>query len=338
MRAHRRLLGLTPVCGAWLMNELFTAYEYTGNEDFLRELYPLFRGCAQFFCEFLVPFGEYLVTCPSTSPERMNGALGYVTYGSAHDNQIVREMFEHYLVCEKLVRADAALEKETEEKLKKLPPPAAVSKCGLVREFYFHDFDYLEDTHRHLAHLYGVYPGNSVFRQHDGELDAAVKKTLDCRSKAGDWTGWGIVWRIALYARLGDGAAVAAMLKTFLDRRNGLMLENGFGALPYENGSAFQYDCNGAFPAALLETLVRSEEGRVTLLPALPDFLRDGELKGVCLRGAFHLEKLTFSDGKVTRCDIYSEKGGALDISANGRLYHLDAEADRTYTVIGSSI
>ena len=91
----------------------------------------------------------------------------------------------------------------------------------------------------------------------------------------------------------------------------------------------------GAFPAALLETLVRSEKGRVTLLPALPDFLRDGELKGVCLRGAFRLEKLTFSDGKVTRCDIYSEKGGALDISANGRLYHLDAEADRTYTVIG---
>ena len=330
--------GLTPVCGAWLMNELFTAYEYTGNEDFLRELYPLFRGCAQFFCEFLVPFGEYLVTCPSTSPERMNGALGYVTYGSAHDNQIVREMFEHYLVCERLVRADAALEKETEEKLKKLPPPAAVSKCGLVREFYFHDFDYLEDTHRHLAHLYGVYPGNSVFRQHDGELDAAVKKTLDCRSTAGDWTGWGIVWRIALYARLGDGAAVAAMLKTFLDRRNGLMLENGFGALPYENGSAFQYDCNGAFPAALLETLVRSEEGRVTLLPALPDFLRDGELKGVCLRGAFRLEKLVFTDGKVARCDIYSEKGGRLEIAAGGRLYRLDAEADRTYTVIGSSI
>lgn len=79
-------------------------------------------------------------------------------------------------------------------------------------------------------------------------------------------------------------------------------------------------------PRRFLETLVRSEEGRVTLLPALPDFLRDGELKGVCLRGAFHLEKLTFSDGKVTRCDIYSEKGGALDISANGRLYHLDAE------------
>ena len=165
-----------------------------------------------------------------------------------------------------------------------------------------------------------------------------MKKTLDCRSKAGDWTGWGIVWRIALYARLGDGAAVAAMLKTFLDRRNGLMLENGFGALPYENGSAFQYDCNGAFPAALLETLVRSEEGRVTLLPALPDFLRDGELKGVCLRGAFRLEKLVFTDGKVARCDIYSEKGGRLEIAAGGRLYRLDAEADRTYTVIGSSI
>ena len=83
---------------------------------------------------------------------------------------------------------------------------------------------------------------------------------------------------------------------------------------------------------------MRSEEGRVTLLPALPDFLRDGELKGVCLRGAFRLEKLVFTDGKVARCDIYSEKGGRLEIAAGGRLYRLDAEVDRTYTVIGSSI
>ncbi len=311
--------GLTPVCGAWLINELFTAYEYTQDETWLSELYSLFHGCAEFFCDFLVPYKDWLVTCPSTSPERMNGPLGYVTFGSAHDNQIVLEMFEKYLLCEKYVGSDPKLAEEVREKMKKLPPPAAVGPSGLVKEFYFHDYDFEEDTHRHLAHLYGLYPGQSVYRQHDPALNAAIQKTLDCRSRAGDWTGWGIAWRIALYARIGDAVRVGTMIKTFLDRRNGLMLENGFGALPYENGSAFQYDCNGAFPAVLAEAFVQSEAGRVNLLPAVPDFMHAGEWTGLYLRGGLRMERLSFAEGRVLDCAISSVKGGKVEVVANGQ-------------------
>lgn len=326
--------GITPVCGAWLINELFTGYEYTQDKEYLKKLYPLFKGCAEFFCDFLVEHEGWLVTCPSTSPERMNGPLGYVTYGSAHDNQIVREMFENYLVCEKECGANAALAREVREKADRLPPPVRIGSWGEIMEFYFHEYDFPEDTHRHLAHLYGVYPGRSVSRLHDKAVDAAVRTTLDCRSRPGDWTGWGIVWRIALYARIGCGEKVGEMLRTFLDRRNGLLLENGFGALPYENGSAFQYDCNGGFPAAYLEAFVRSEEGRASLLPALPAFVRGGRLAGVCLRGGFTVEEITFADGKVTGLTLSSKRGGALCLTVNGSDLSVSLQAGETRKVI----
>lgn len=310
--------GLTPVCGAWLVNELFFRYEYTLDRAYLRRLYPLLKGAVEFFLEFLVPYGAYLVTCPSTSPERTNGELGYVTFGSAHDVQILTELFENFLLAAGELEEDAALRSEAQAALAKFPPVASVGRWGQLKEFCFHDFDFPEDTHRHLAHMYGFYPGSSVYRAHNPAWDAALKKSLDGRSKPGDWTGWGIAWRIALYARLCDSARTEEMIRTFLDRRSGLMLANGFGALPYEDGSAFQYDCNAAFPAVLLECFVSCENGRVTLLPAVPASMDTGVLRGVRLRGAFLLEELAFEKGVVRSCVIASEKGGTLEAVIGG--------------------
>ena len=310
--------GLTPVCGAWLVNELYYRYEYTLDEGYLEKLYPLIKGSVEFFLEFLVPYKGYLVTCPSTSPERTNGELGYVTFGSEHDVQILTELFENFLLASKVLQKEEGLRKEAENALSKFPPVASIGRWGQLKEFYFHDFDFPEDSHRHLAHMYGFFPGRTLYEAHREDWNAALKKSLDCRSQPGDWTGWGIAWRAALYARLGDKEKVKEMISTFLNRDNGLILANGFGGLPYEYGSAFQYDCNAAFPAVLLEAFVSSENGRVTLLQAVPEGMDTGALHGVRLRGAYLIEEMIFEKGKIQSLVIRSEKGGDLIVVANG--------------------
>lgn len=326
--------GLTPVCGAWLINELFYRYEYTLDEAYLKELYPLIKGSVEFFLDFLVPYGNHLVTCPSTSPERTNGELGYVTFGSAHDIQILTELFENYLVALKICGTDEYLKTDVEAALSKFPPVASVGRWGQLKEFYFHDFDFPEDAHRHLAHMYGFYPGRTMYERHREDWNAALKKSLDCRSKPGDWTGWGIAWRIALYARLGDKNKVREMLATFLDRRNGLVLANGFGGLPYEYGSAFQYDCNAAFPAVLTEAFVGSENGRVNLLQALPEGMDTGLLKGVRLRGAFIIEEMRFEKGRLLSLTVFSEKGGFLEVDFNDNSLTLEMSAGERRKIV----
>ena len=329
--------GLTPVCGAWLINTAFDFYRYTGEVCLLEKLYGAIKGAVEFFAEFLIDYtaGDqtYKITCPSTSPERTNGKQGYVSYGSMHDNQMIRQLLENYIETENVLGRDEALKAEAENLLKRLPPPASISSDKVLKEFYFHDNDSAEDTHRHLSHLYGLHPGSVMHVSGNEEWLKAAEYTLDCRSKEGDWAGWGIVWRIYLYSRLFCAEKAGRMLDLLFDEQNGLLLPNGFAAHPYECGHIFQYDANAGFPGALLEMFVSCPKDAIRLLPAVPARFQSGRIRGVRTFGGFVVEDLVFRDGTVVSCKILSENGGALSVEIKGRRLSCDTERGERYAV-----
>ena len=329
--------GLTPVCGAWLVNTAFDFYLYTGEIKLLEKLYPALKGAVEFFAEVLIDYEHggktFKITCPSTSPERTNGKQGYVSFASTHDNQMIRQLFENYIVTENALRRNPSLQAEAEKIVKSLPPPAAISSEGVLKEFFFHDHDSAADTHRHLSHLYGLHPGRVMHCENNEKWLEAAEYTLDCRSKAGDWAGWGIVWRVYMYARLRCAEKANAMLDLLFDANNGLLLPNGFAAHPYECGHIFQYDANAGFPGAFLELFVSCPKNTISLLPAVPKRFASGEICGVRTFGAFVIERLRFENGKVTDCRIVSERGGLLSVECNGILCRAQTKAGKRYAV-----
>ena len=334
--------GLTPVCGAWLVNTAFDFYLYTKDRGILENLYTAIKGAVEFFAEFLIDYTadgkHYKITCPSTSPERTNGKQGYVSYASTHDTQMIRQLMENYIETERVLCRDRALQEEAEKIVALLPPPAAVSGANVLKEFYFHDNDFAEDTHRHLSHLYGLHPGRVMHVPGNEEWLKAAEYTLDCRSREGDWAGWGIVWRIYLYSRLGCAEKAGRMLDLLLDQKSGLLLPNGFAAHPYECGHIFQYDANAGFPGALLEMFISCPKDVIYLLPALPSRFASGKLEGVRTFGGFVVERLAFRNGKVEECRIRSEAGGRLSVSAGGKLWQIETQKNQTYCVTESGL
>lgn len=329
--------GLTPVCGAWLVNTAFDFYLYTGDEELLEKLYTPIKGAAEFFAEFLIDYSSggknYKITCPSTSPERTNGKQGYVSFGSMHDNQMIRQLFENYVQTEKVLHRNEALKTEIESLIGQLPPPAMVSSAKVLKEFYFHDNDSAEDTHRHLSHLYGLHPGRVLHTSGNEEWLKAAEYTLDCRSREGDWAGWGIVWRIYLYSRLFRAEKAGKMLDLLFDETKGLLLPNGFAAHPYECGKVFQYDANAGFPGALLEMFISCPKDVIYLLPAVPKRFEGGKICGVRTFGGFIVESLAFCKGEVKECIIVSENGGILAVETAGKRYSFETKKGGRYIV-----
>lgn len=329
--------GLTPVCGAWLVNTAFDFYLYTGDEELLEKLYTPIKGAAEFFAEFLIDYSSggknYKITCPSTSPERTNGKQGYVSFGSMHDNQMIRQLFENYVQTEKVLHRNEALKTEIESLIGQLPPPAMVSSAKVLKEFYFHDNDSAEDTHRHLSHLYGLHPGRVLHTSSNEEWLKAAEYTLDCRSREGDWAGWGIVWRIYLYSRLFRAEKAGKMLDLLFDETKGLLLPNGFAAHPYECGKVFQYDANAGFPGALLEMFISCPKDVIYLLPAVPKRFEGGKICGVRAFGGFIVESLAFCKGEVKECIIVSENGGILAVETAGKRYSFETKKGGRYIV-----
>ncbi|MDR0287312.1 MAG: glycoside hydrolase family 95 protein, partial [Clostridiales bacterium] len=186
--------GITPTDAAWLSNQLYDDYLFTMDKQYLKEIYDTIKGAAEFLSEFLIPYTdkdgkEYLVTCPSTSPE-MVSPNGYVTFASAFDNQQAHQLFHNVIEAAAILGKDEELINELKSKDEKLPPSVGIGRWGQVKEFYFFDKDDINNTHRHISHLVGVYPLTSVDIS-DPDIKNAVIKTLAARTKPGDWTGWG---------------------------------------------------------------------------------------------------------------------------------------------------
>ncbi len=300
--------GATNTAGAWLCRHLWEHYIFAPDTEYLRKVYPVMKGAAQFFEDNLVedPRTGWLVTAPTTSPEnsyRMaDGTIASVSPGSTMDDQIIREIFTNTVAAARILSVDKEWAEGLEATLPKLKP-TSIGKHGQVMEWPF-DYDEAEPHHRHVSQLYGLYPGNELTYGKVPELMEAARVTLERRGDAS--TGWSMAWKINFWARLHDGNRA---WKLFGD----LMHPAGTGRGTYPNlfsaHPPMQIDGNFGGSAAVGEMLMQSHEGFVRLLAAVPDEWSDGKVSGLRARGGFEVG-FSWRSGKVIRVDVDASSTG----------------------------
>jgi alpha-L-fucosidase 2 len=307
--------GTFTVGGAWLCTHLWEHYLYTRDKDFLKANFPLIEGSVQFFLDFLVkhPNGKWLVTNPSTSPENFPDGGGNGVFfdevtgsklsgtticaGSAIDMEILHDLFGYYLQAAEELGVRSPMLAMVKEARARLVPPQ-IGSSGALQE-WADDWKSLEKNHRHFSHLYGLYPGRVLWDKRTPELIQAYKKVLEERGDGG--MGFSMAWKMALWARLGDGNRAHKIFKSYLKDQN---CEQLFAKC----GKALQVDGTLGATAAITEMLMQSHEGFIRLLPALPDEWKSGEFNGVCARGGFELD-FKWAEGKVTGVKVLSKAG-----------------------------
>jgi alpha-L-fucosidase 2 len=317
---------------------------FGGDKEFLAKVYPAMKGASLFFLDTLVedPNTHYLVTCPSNSPEhghghgnlgeaqdnqrKSRGATTTICAGPTMDEQIIRDLFTHTIEAAGILKVDQELCDQLAAARNRLAPNKIGSE-GQLQEWQ-DDWDMTADDlhHRHVSHLYGLFPSQQISPRTTPELAAAAKKSLEIRGD--NATGWGLGWRLNLWGRLLDGDHAYDILRLLLTPQR--TYPDMFDAHP-----PFQIDGNFGGTAGIAEMLLQSQGGEIQLLPALPKAWPSGSVKGLRARGGFEVD-VNWHDGRLAQAKIRSLLGQPCKVRSGDKTRDVTIEAGKEAVLDGN--